>query len=293
VYIVVDSFLPSRGGVIIHRSGSQHVLITGGSSGIGKALATLMARRGDCVSLIARDPEKLERARKEIQAGALQPGRRVLAFSADVSDRLQTEHAVRAAVGELGPPDVVVTSAGMAHPGLFLELPITVFERSMAVNYLGTLYTLRAALPSMLERKRGHLVLLSSGAGLIGIYGYTPYSPGKFAVRGLAESLRGELRQTGISVSVVYPPDTDTPQLREEHKTKPPETKRITARAGTWSAEGVAGVILDGIRRKSFLISPGLEMKLLCRFHSILQPLIHRYLDYLAFRSKGQPGGDP
>ncbi|MEW6669025.1 MAG: SDR family oxidoreductase [Thermodesulfobacteriota bacterium] len=264
---------------------TQHVLITGGSSGIGKALARLVARKGACISVIARNPERLEAARKEIQASGIQSDQRVIALSADVSDRLQAENAVTAAIGELGPPDLVVTSAGTAYPGRFMELPISVFERTMAVNYFGTLYTIRAALPTMLRRKRGHLVLMSSGAGLIGIYGYTPYSPGKFAVRGLAESLRGELKHTGIITSVVYPPDTDTPQLREENKTKPPETRRITAKARVWSADRVAQVILEGVRRKTFLIAPGMEMRLLSRFHSILQPFIHKYLDYLAYRS--------
>ena len=261
-------------------------MITGGSSGIGKAVAKLMAQRGACVSLIARDPEKLERSRREIQASTTRSNQKVIALSADVSDRIQVENAVTTAIGDLGPPDLVVTSAGMVHPGRFMDLPVTVFERTMAVNYFGTLYTVRAALPSMLGRKRGHLVLISSGAGLIGIYGYTPYCPGKFAVRGLAESLRGELKHAGISVSVVYPPDTDTPQLRDENRAKPPETKRITAVARVWSAEGVAQAILEGVRRKSFLITPGMEMRLLSCFHSILRPFIQKYMDYLASRSQ-------
>jgi 3-dehydrosphinganine reductase len=278
---------------VIPTMRSQHVLITGGSSGIGRALARLTAQKGACISVIARDPEKLERARREIQDSFARSDQKVIAFSADVSDRIQIETAVTAAIGELGPPDLVVTSAGMAHPGRFMDLSISVFERTMAVNYFGTLYTVRAALPSMLARKRGHLVLISSGAGLIGIYGYTPYCPGKFAVRGLAESLRGELKQGGISVSVVYPPDTDTPQHREEDKTKPPETRRITAMARTWSAEGVARVILEGVRRKSFLITPGMEMRLLSSFHSILRPFIQRYLDYLTSRSQAGSSQPP
>ena len=134
----------------------------------------------------------------------------------------------------------------MAHPGYFQELPLEIFERTMAVNYFGTLYSIKAVLPSMLERQRGHLVLVSSGVGLIGIFGYTPYSPSKFALRGLAESLRGELKPAGIHLSIVYPPDTDTPQLQQENRTKPPETKQIAATAEMWSAEGVASEILRG-----------------------------------------------
>lgn len=118
----------------------------------------------------------------------------------------------------------------------------------MATNYFGSLYCIKAALPAM--QANSHIVLVSSGAGLIGIYGYSAYSPSKFAVRGLAESLRGELK-VGVGISIIYPPDTDTPQLAEENKTKPPATKLITATAKVWSAEAVAKEIVKGIEKKT------------------------------------------
>jgi 3-dehydrosphinganine reductase len=149
----------------------------------------------------------------------------------------------------------------------------------MAINYFGALYGIKAALPAMVERGKGNVVLISSGAALIGLYGYTPYSPSKFALRGLAESLRGELKPLGIRVSVVYPPDTDTPQLKAENLTKPEVTKRITASAQTVSAEFVANAILQGVQRRSFLIAPGLEMSLLARLHSLISPALQWYFD--------------
>jgi len=267
---------------------NRHVMITGGSSGIGKAVAILLGGKGSHISIIARDKEKLETAKGEIEAAGLSPDQKVFTSSADVSDRLQAESAVSAAIHEMGPPDVLVTSAGIAHPGYFMDLPIEIFERTMAVNYFGTLYTIRAALPAMLERKKGHLVLISSGAGLVGIYGYTPYSPSKFALRGLAESLRGELKLKGIGVSIVYPPDTDTPQLEKENKTKPLETKMMTGTAKMWRAEDVADVIVKGIEKKSFAITPGMEMTLLSRFHSLIAPLTTWYFDRLAAKARKQ-----
>ncbi len=87
------------------------------------------------------------------------------------------------------------------------------------VNYFGTLYSIKAALPAMETQKQGHIVLIFSGAGLIGLLGYSSYRPTKFAVRGLAESLRAELKPKNINISIVYPPDTDTPiPQREQDK---------------------------------------------------------------------------
>lgn len=260
---------------------NQHIIITGGSSGIGKATAQRLFSQGANVSIIARDRAKLEQAKAEIEPCCLRPSQQVLALSADVANRLQAEQAVNRAIEQLGSPDVLMTCAGIAHPGYFRELPIEIFERTMAVNYFGSLYCIRATLPAMEQQGKGQIVIISSGAGLVGIYGYTPYCPSKFALRGLAESLRGELKRSGIGVSIVYPPDTDTPQLAEENKTKPPETKAITATASLWSADAVAQAILKGIEQRSFMITPGQEMTVLARLHSLIGPGLQWYFDRL------------
>ena len=255
----------------------QHAIITGGSSGIGKATAKLLASLGCHISIIARTGATLEAAQAEIEA-ATHANQQVYTIAADVSNRSQAETAIEVAIAKNGCPDYLITCAGIAHPGYFRELPVEVFERTMAVNYFGSLYCIKAALPAMEKRGRGHLVLISSGAGLMGIYGYTPYSPTKFALRGLAESLRGELKPS-VGVSIVYPPDTDTPQLEAETKTKPLETQEITSTATTWSAEAVAQEIVRGIHQKAFMITPGLEMSVLGKLHSLLAPGLNWYFD--------------
>ena len=259
----------------------KHVIITGGSSGIGKEVAKLLAREGANISIIARDRTKLASAQQEIALESTSTQQRIIALSADVCQRQEIEIAIEKAIASIGSPDILVTCAGIAHPGYFRELPLEIFENTMAINYFGSLYAIKAVLPAMEKQKRGHLVLISSGAGLIGIYGYTPYSPTKFALRGLGESLRGELKLSGIKVSIVYPPDTDTPQLEAEKKTKPPETKLITGGAQTWSAQDVAKEILKGIVQEKFAITPGLEMGLLNRFHSLLAPILQWYFDHI------------
>lgn len=249
-----------------------HAVITGGSSGIGLAIARKLIAHTD-VTLVARGRERLEAARESLLRGCGRASARVLAISADVSVRVEAEAAVAQAVADLGAPTMVVTSAGIAVPGYFGSVPVDVFERTMAVNYLGTVYIIKAALPAM-RRAGGSLVLISSGAGLIGLFGYTPYSPTKFALRGLAEALHAELRHEGIRVSIAYPPDTDTPQLIEESRTKPAETRMMTARAGLWSAEDVAERILKGVSRGSFAITPGFELTALYRLGSLVAPVV-------------------
>lgn len=260
----------------------KHVMITGGSSGIGKATACLYAARGWDVTIISRRQDVLDSAVKEINAARGSAGGKTWGFSADVSDQAAVGQAVSLAVEAAGVPDLLITSAGIAIPGYFEDLPMENFRQHMDINYFGTLHTLKAVLPAMRARGDGQIAMVSSGAGLIGIFGYCSYSPTKFALRGLAESLRGELKRDNISVSIVYPPDTDTPQLVEESKTKPDETKAMTASAKKWGAEDVAKTIVKGIDNRKFAIAPGWEMASLVLFGSLLRPMIHKQWDKLA-----------
>jgi 3-dehydrosphinganine reductase len=264
----------------------RHAIVTGGSSGIGLETARLLVRRGSSVTLLARRLDTLQSAKDDLERDRAAASQQVLTLSVDVADREAVTEAIARAERDLGPCDLAVTSAGIAHPGYFAEVPVEVFERTMDVNYLGTLYTLRAVLPGMRSRRRGHVVLVSSGAGIVGVFGYAAYSPSKFALRGLAEVLRGELVSDGVSVSIVYPPDTDTPQLTAENEIKPAETRAITSGAKTWKADAVARCILDGVDRDRFAITPGWEMTWLHRVHSVARPLLAWHFDRTAARAR-------
>jgi len=264
---------------------NQHVFITGGSSGIGLSLAIQCAAAGARLSLLGRDPAKLSAAAAAVRAQTPSTPK-IVTLPADVAEESSLLAALRAAEAVHGPVDILITSAGVARPGYFEEIPVSVFERTMTVNYFGTLYAIKAVVPGMRTRGRGAVVLISSGAGLVGLFGYTPYAPSKFALRGLAESLRAELKPAGITVTIVYPPDTDTPQLVEENLTKPPETKALTAGGGLWTADDVARVTLAAVREGRFSVTPGFQLTLLSWIHSLIAPILRWSFDRIATRAR-------
>jgi 3-dehydrosphinganine reductase len=274
---------------------ASHAIVTGGSSGIGRAFARQLAAEGYDLTLIARGEDKLNAAAAEMRTAFVRPNQRVLILRANVADAQQAESAVAAAIRALGVPELVVTSAGIAVPHYFEDTSLEVHERSMAVNYFGTLYVVRSALPAMRARRRGRILLVSSGAGLMGLFGYTSYCPSKFALRGLAEALRAELRADNIGVSIAYPPDTETPMLEEENKTKPEETKLMTGIVKTWSAAAVVTCMMRGIKRGAFGITPGWQLTAMNRMPGLVIPFLHWYCDRLAagVRRKRQGRGQP
>jgi 3-dehydrosphinganine reductase len=269
----------------------SHAIVTGGSSGIGLSIAHKLAARGMHVTIVARNAERLAAAETAINASRASQAQRVLAIPADVKSEEATRAAMTRAIAELGPPDLLITSAGVGgFVGRFEDAPLDEFEHVMAVNYLGSVYCARAVLPSMRMRRRGHICFVSSGAALIGVYGYSVYAPTKFALRGLADVLRAELKRDDVTVSIVYPPDTDTPMLHEEIATAPPETRAISASAGLWTADDVARVTLRGIDTRRFEIPVGTELAALLRFRGVACGGINWYLDRLVSRARRAAG---
>ncbi|MDE3196895.1 MAG: SDR family NAD(P)-dependent oxidoreductase, partial [Acidobacteriota bacterium] len=196
------------------------------------------------------------------------------------------ERAVGEAIGQFGAPTHLVTSAGQAIPGYFDALDVEVFETLNAANYLGTVYTVKAAYPHMRAAGGGRIGIVSSGAGLVGIFGYTAYGATKYAVRGFAECLRAEARRDNISVTVAYPGDTDTPLLTEESKIRPVETTAVAGGAAVWPAHRVAARIWRGMERKKIAVTPGWEMTALYRLQSVIDPVLRRAFDRIADRAK-------
>ncbi len=233
-------------------------LITGGSSGIGLALAHALRTRGANVAILSRSGVRLKAAVESLERIA-SPGT-VETFRADVRNYRDLKRVARD-IESKAPLDFLINSAGMVRPGRFEELPVSMFRRTMAANVLGTVHSVRAVIPAMISRKSGMIVNVGSIAGMIGVYGYTAYSASKFAIHGFTQSLRAEMKPHGIHVLLAAPPDTDTPMLREERKLLPPETAAINSSGGLLSADAVAAAIVEAMIRKRKLVVPGLEGK--------------------------------
>jgi 3-dehydrosphinganine reductase len=252
-------------------------MITGGSRGIGLALAEACAAAGARISLLARGADGLAAAADAVAAAV--PGATVRTAAADVADADALGDAIAALGAALGPPDVLVTSAGYARPGPFADLDLAEFRAQMEIDYFGTLHAVRAVVPGMVARRRGHLVLVSSTVAFVGVYGYSAYAPAKHAVRGLAETLRPELKPHGITVACAYPPDTDTPGYAEENLHKPEVTRRISATIRPRSAPAVAAAIRRGIERDRRVITADPGTAFLARAGALIAPVLHRSLD--------------
>lgn len=257
----------------------KRVLITGGSSGLGLATAELLARRGSHVAIVGRDTDRLEAAREAVAANRLRPDQRVMSYRCDVSDWMQMSETVDRVTADLGGVDVLAACAGFCTPGRFTELPVAAFAEHMQVNLLGTIYAARAVAPQMIERGGGHIALVSSMGGLVGVYGYSAYSASKFGVTGFAEVLRAEMRPHGVRVSLLAPPNMETPGYARELELEPPETAAINQMARALPPDVVAAQFVRGIERGRFLILSGLSNKLLYRLEGLLPELFFAVFD--------------
>ncbi len=178
-------------------------LVTGASRGIGRALAHELASRGATVGLAARSVTDLEAVAAEL------PGAHHV-LVCDVALRESILAAVEDFVATTGGLELLVVNAGVAHYEAIATQHVEKIERMTEVNWLGTVYTIKAALPHMLERSRGHIVVMSSGAGLRSFPGAAAYSATKAAQRMFAEALRHELAGSGVSLTTVYPSEIAT-----------------------------------------------------------------------------------
>ena len=177
------------------------VLVTGGSRGLGLALAGAMAAEGARVAICGRDPDSLERAR----AGLERVGAEVLAVPCDVTDRDSVRALVAAVRGRFGPVDVLVNNAGVIEVGPARTMSVADYEEAMATNFWGTLYPTLEVVPDMRARGGGRIVNITSIGGKLSIPHLVPYSASKFAAVGLSQGLRAELARDGIKVVTVVP----------------------------------------------------------------------------------------
>lgn len=255
-----------------------HVVVTGGSSGIGLAVAREYVLLGADVTLVARDPQRLAAAAAELQALAestrADPAARstVRVVSCDVSN---SEYMLRGALDEAHVPDcdILINCAGTSIAGAFEELPSAAFEDMLRINVLGSVVPTRVLVGGMKRRGGGRIVFVSSQAGQCALHGYSAYSASKWALRGLAEALQMELRPFNIAVSVAYPPDTQTPGYALEMETKPTITRLLSEAGSVFKPQEVARDIVVYSRLGYFGISTGLDGWLLKQVHPGMTPV--------------------
>ncbi len=259
-------------------------LVTGGSRGIGLAVSKELASRGASVWIAARDDDRLALARRQIEEVRRSDQQAVGTLTLDVADAAQVTLVLGAFSTETGVPDLLFNCAGVAHPGRFEELDLEIFRWMMEVNYFGTVHVTKAIAPGMIARGSGHIVTVSSIAGFLGVYGYSAYGASKFAVAGLSDVLRAEMKPLGVDVSVVFPPDTDTEQLVYESQFKPAVTKALgTAKA--LSPEKVARSIVNGVMRRRYIITPGHVGSFFFRGQNLLGGLVYPLMDFRISRA--------
>ena len=268
----------------------KSVIVTGGSSGIGKATAKLLVRRGANVVIIARRQDLLDAALAEFEPERVDKEQVFQAWSADLSDWEQAQATISAVTAGGCVPDVLINCAGVVRPGYFEELSIDIFRETMDVDFFGTLYPCKLVAPMMMERGSGHIVNFSSGAGFLGVFGYTAYSAAKFAIRGFSDVLRSELKPHGVRVSIVFPPDTDTPQLLDENKYKPLETRRISGTIKPLQPEQVAQAVVQAIERNKYIVIPNFELGLYYVLTNGIQCFARWYFDRVIASARKERG---
>lgn len=242
------------------------VIITGGSSGLGAELARRLVPLGAKLALIARDSAKLEAVRKELMAGR-SPAPTIGIFSCDVSDPAAVEKTFQAIAAELGPPEVLIVSAGILRESYFEEQTLATFREVMDINYFGTLHCIKAVLPYFKNQGGGRIVNICSMAGFIGTFGYAAYCSSKHAVVGLTEALRQELKPQNIQFHLVCPGEFESPMVDELNKNRTEENRFLVQTVPVLGVKPVADAVMAGLARGQYLIIPGVVARWIQRLN--------------------------
>ncbi len=258
------------------------VFISGSSSGIGRDMARRLAAEGAHIALFNRSGA--EDVLAELRSAARGPQQRFHAWRADVAQPLGIEAAVRAAVQQLGAPDLAINSAGVLNALPFDGATAQDFDRVIDINLKGSRHFAAAVLPHM--RARSQLVFIASLAAYTGNFGYTAYCASKFGVRGLAEALRYELKPKGIDLSLCCPGEIMTPMVEQEKCHQHPVSAALKAFAGSARLEESVPALLRGIARREFDIVDGPRPALTAFLSRHAPRLSRRIGDLIAARAQ-------
>lgn len=236
----------------------KKVLVTGGSSGIGRAMAIQLASEGADVAIWARRQSALDDTVQAMKAAAQRPDQTLICHSVDVADRDIVNATAQKLLQELGGLDVLINNSGYARPLPLHEMANEDVDGMTQINYMGHVNVTRAFLDHFRTQNAGDICNVTSMLGFMGFYGYTIYCGSKYAIAGFSEALRQEMMLHNVRVSVFYPPTTDTPGLKTENEVKPAETWAIEGKSTEFSSEAVGAAVLKGIRKGRFTNMIGL-----------------------------------
>jgi uncharacterized protein len=244
------------------------VFITGASSGIGKQLAVDFASRGAIVVGCGRSIMRLKESLKEVRRNS--PSSAMI--GCDVSDAEQVRGMMAKVLADYGKIDVLINNAGVGMRKPFVETALDTIEAMIRVNFLGAAYCTHAVLPSMIARKSGHIVNISSGAGKIGTLNMSAYCASKFALNGWSESLYYELRPLGIKVSIVCPGPVRTEFNRDFRDTEPKSPPRLLV-----TPEVVTREIIKAIEKDKFEVITPRWLAFLCALKRLMPNLFRAF----------------
>lgn len=268
-------------------SNSEVVFITGASSGIGKACAHEFYRQGYSVILFARRKERLESLAQELKR--IRPEGETLVIPGDVTDRLRVFEAMREAAEKMGGIDVLINNAGMGLNSFIETMDPQHFQDVLDLNVMGVLHCTQAVIPVMKKQKSGQIVNVTSVIGKRGVPSRSAYCTSKFAVEGLSESIRTELKPYGIEIIVARPARTDTEFFDAESRGK--DYLESTG-GGRMPSEKVARAIYNGVRRHKRTVTIGFSGKMLV-FISTLFPKLADRIAAKIFGNLRKKGSDP
>ncbi|WP_372365143.1 SDR family NAD(P)-dependent oxidoreductase [Candidatus Uabimicrobium sp. HlEnr_7] len=251
----------------------KHVLITGGSSGLGLAMAQQLAKEDMKVTIVARNPQKLKNALEELH----KIHKDIYGVVADISNSKSIQSIV-SHIKEKGCVDFLVMNAGVVHVGTLLKMPESELRADIEINLIGTMLCTKYLLP--LLRKDARILFVSSVLGLLAMAGYPAYCPAKAGIIHFAAVLRRELKNTKMQVYVACPADIDTPQYDYEFAHMPEWMKGDGGRPSAMTAAQAATKILRKCRGGQWLITINFEVRLLLTLSKVLpQKIVDFILD--------------
>lgn len=239
----------------------KHILIFGASSGVGEALAYRLSKQGVNLSIAARSENKL----KSVQDKCLNNNKNTKCdyYVCDVTKTDNVRSTIQKSIKAFGFPSLIINCAGIAHPGFIEDINYEQYEKDMNLNYFGALRILRESklMYNLSDKKeKVDIVCVGSALGLIGSIGYSAYSPTKYAVKGLIDSLRFEFIGTKISLHYFAPSNMDTPGFIIENQNKPKIVRDVEDNVQTISADYAAHTLLCNMDKYIITTEPDLEL---------------------------------